>query len=66
MSEFWCPWDGQIVDRSQEHECPAPSEHALDKKCPHGDSTCPCQDGDLCHYEGEDPMTPALDKGETE
>lgn len=24
--------------------------------CPHGDLTCPCQDGDLCHYEGDDPM----------
>ena len=19
--------------------------------CPHGDKTCPCQDGDACHYE---------------
>jgi hypothetical protein len=19
--------------------------------CPHGDSHCPCQDGDACHYE---------------
>lgn len=24
--------------------------------CPHGDPTCPCQDGDLCHYE-DDPVT---------
>jgi hypothetical protein len=24
--------------------------------CPHGDRTCPCQDGDPCHYEGEIPM----------
>lgn len=24
--------------------------------CPHGDPTCPCQDGDSCHYEGPDPM----------
>jgi hypothetical protein len=24
--------------------------------CPHGDVTCPCQDGDPCHYEGVDPM----------
>lgn len=22
--------------------------------CKHGDPTCPCQDGDLCHYEGMD------------
>lgn len=24
--------------------------------CPHGDQTCPCQDGDICHYEGDNPM----------
>lgn len=24
--------------------------------CPHGDKTCPCQDGDSCHYEGRDPL----------
>lgn len=24
--------------------------------CPHGDPTCPCQDGDPCHYEGDDAM----------
>jgi hypothetical protein len=24
--------------------------------CPHGDVTCPCQDGDPCHYEGPNPM----------
>jgi hypothetical protein len=23
-------------------------------KCKYGDPTCPCQDGDLCHYEGKD------------
>lgn len=22
--------------------------------CPHGDPTCPCPDGDACHYEGAD------------
>ncbi len=26
--------------------------------CKYGDPSCPCQDGDLCHYEGENPMTP--------
>lgn len=20
-------------------------------RCPHGDPTCPCSDGDACHYE---------------
>lgn len=24
--------------------------------CVHGDPYCPCQDGDTCHYEGDDPM----------
>lgn len=23
--------------------------------CPHGDRYCPCQDGDACHYEGDNP-----------
>lgn len=24
--------------------------------CKYGDPTCPCQDGDPCHYEGDNPM----------
>jgi hypothetical protein len=24
------------------------------RRCPYGDPTCPCQDGDACHYEGPD------------
>lgn len=23
------------------------------RPCPHGDATCPCQDGDSCHYEDD-------------
>lgn len=30
--------------------------HTCKKPCPHGDPLCPCQDGDLCHYEGPNPM----------
>jgi len=26
--------------------------------CKFGDVACPCQDGDPCHFEGENPMTP--------
>ena len=26
--------------------------------CKYGDPYCPCQDGDMCHYEGPNPMTP--------
>jgi len=28
------------------------------KACKYGDPLCPCQDGDMCHYEGPNPMTP--------
>ncbi len=28
--------------------------------CKHTDAHCPCQDGDLCHYEGAEPMTPPV------
>lgn len=32
-------------------------ELGLDRMhCPYGDPTCPCQDGDACHYEGPDPI----------
>ena len=27
-------------------------------RCKYGDPTCPCQDGDMCHYEGPNPMQP--------
>ena len=27
-------------------------------ECKYGDALCPCQDGDQCHYEGKNPMTP--------
>jgi hypothetical protein len=27
------------------------------KVCKYGDTTCPCPDGDPCHYEGKNPMT---------
>ncbi len=30
--------------------------------CPYGDPHCPCPDGDPCHYEGDDPMTPPTDE----
>ena len=34
--------------------------------CPHGDTLCPCPDGDPCHYEGENPMTCPKVLGERE
>ena len=30
------------------------------KQCRGNDNTCPCQDGLMCHYEGENPMTPLV------
>ena len=27
------------------------------ESCEYGDETCPCNDGDPCHYEGENPMS---------
>lgn len=34
------------------------TEEPKPKRCRYGDPSCPCQDGDICHYEGENPMTP--------
>lgn len=31
--------------------------------CKYFDLFCPCQDGDTCHYEGEEPMRPPVDLG---
>lgn len=28
--------------------------------CKYGDLSCTCQDGDMCHYEGPNPMTPPI------
>ena len=25
-------------------------------RCKYADPCCPCQDGDICHYEGKNPM----------
>lgn len=29
--------------------------------CPGGDEICPCQDGDVCHYEGPDAWSIPVD-----
>ncbi len=29
-------------------------------QCKYGDPFCPCQDANICHYEGENPMPPPL------
>lgn len=30
----------------------------MPETCPYGDPLCPCPDGLLCHYEGEDAWDP--------
>jgi hypothetical protein len=32
------------------------TEQGISEQCPHGNPTCPCPDGDWCHYE-DDPET---------
>jgi len=36
-----------------------PEHPCIDRACPHGDPTCPCQDGEPCHYEPFE-ETPAM------
>lgn len=35
-----------------------PARADAQRECKYGDPTCPCQDGDECHYEGDNPMRP--------
>jgi hypothetical protein len=44
-----CPWAALTKDG------PALCTHHQ-RGCPFGDPTCPCQDGDVCHYR-DDPVT---------
>lgn len=39
-------------------DCDAAEGDGGPRKCKYGDPTCSCQDGDPCHYEGENPMSP--------
>ena len=48
------------IGRSLSHGSP----ERKDARCIGGDSSCPCQDGDICHYvatPGSPAMTPAPD-----
>lgn len=40
------------------HDYGPPARPEKDGGCKGGDPTCPCQDGDQCHYEGDNPMVP--------
>lgn len=45
-----------LMGRKSESASPALPEPK--PACKFGDPLCPCQDGDACHYEGANPMTP--------
>ena len=54
-----CIGTGCKADSLMERIAALESEVArLTTKCKYGDPMCPCQDGDACHYEGDNPMTP--------
>jgi hypothetical protein len=36
---------------------PLKEQIEMSKRCKYGDPTCPCPDGDLCHYEGSKPWS---------
>jgi hypothetical protein len=43
-----CVWRMQRIDQGM--------ERASEPRCPHGDLSCPCPDGLLCHYSPPDAM----------
>lgn len=51
----WSYHDLPAMARALKEAAPVP---ASDAACKYGDPSCPCQDGDSCHYEGENPWTP--------
>ncbi|GAC1521630.1 MAG: hypothetical protein NVS3B1_06050 [Marmoricola sp.] len=40
-----------IVTERVREVCQRVGIEVVERSCPHGDVTCPCQDGDPCHYE---------------
>lgn len=65
IATFWWPLHPPEMTKEVERlfeqiatsaSTPKPSHNGL--ACRYGDPICPCQDGDMCHYEGPDPMTP--------
>ncbi len=41
-----------MSDYLEHMRCYLPGARPYKRVCPGGDTTCPCQDGDMCHYEG--------------
>ena len=60
-SKSMAPWQGFIPMPGQPFPLGKPTHWQplpQPPKCKYGDPLCPCQDGDPCHYEGENPMKP--------
>lgn len=48
----------EIITQQQIRIRELEAESSPKPKCKYGDPGCPCQDGDECHYEGENPWPP--------
>jgi hypothetical protein len=56
-SEHSCVNEPSVCRHRGRHTCGCGATWRVEpvsSTCPHGDATCPCPDGDLCHYEGAD------------
>ena len=56
-------WDMDCVPLHKIKEFAEKYEQSAPKQCLGEDPLCPCQDGDMCHYEGENPMPTAEECG---
>lgn len=60
-NQTWCRICAKPVKAdslNQRGTCSEECSAQLKSACKYGDPTCPCQDGDMCNYEGPNPMTP--------
>ena len=48
-------WASEADDHPDDAPGPRAAVQRTGTACLHGDPTCPCQDGDSCHYTGNDP-----------
>ena len=55
-------WEAACAHIAEHCGAPFHTAEELPRPCPHGDPSCPCQDGDPCHYEDDEgpPATAAL------
>ena len=62
---FWTTWMREYRRRTGRTTRMLVAVGKGSRVCPGGDPTCPCQDGDLCHYEGPDAWPIPSKKGST-